>query len=189
MDNFDQLLRSVSGLPVRSLIGISGFGGSGKSTLAARLSAEIDSPILSVDSFFKNNSGLSFSCWEAIDYERLLHEVLVPYKNGGGTVSYHHFDWESNSSSTVRSIGTGVRLIIEGVGLFRPGLLEYFDYTVWIDCSLEVAIKRGKARDRNEYGVDNDLLWDGVWRRNDQEYFERYEPDKKADFRFRGGKA
>ena len=185
MDNYDQLLRSVSRLPVRSLIGISGFGGSGKSTLAARLSVEIDSPIVSVDSFFEDSS--AFSCWEAIDYERLVREVLVPYKNGSGTVSYHHFDWESNSSSKVRSTGRGVHLIVEGVGLFRPRLIEYFDYTIWIDCSLTVATERGKTRDKNEYNSDNDVLWDGLWRRNDQEFFDRFGPHTKVDFRFRGG--
>jgi len=71
--------------------------------------------------------------------------------------------------------------VVEGVGIFHPDLLPLFDTTVWIDVPLEVASSRGKARDRERYGVDNDVLWDAVWVPNDTEYFERFRPNELAD--------
>ena len=72
-------------------------------------------------------------------------------------------------------------LIIEGVGLFRPNLLKYFTLKMWIDVPLDVASSRGKKRDRDEYHNPNDACWDGIWKDNDIEYFEKCKPKELAD--------
>ncbi len=71
---------------------------------------------------------------------------------------------------------------MEGIGLVRPSLMPYFDCSVWVDIPLEVAVERGKRRDREEYKVDHDSLWDELWMPNDRDYFEKYSPKEKVDF-------
>ena len=73
-------------------------------------------------------------------------------------------------------------IIVEGVGLFRPELMKYFAYTIWIDVPIDVAIARGKKRDREEYDSPNDELWDGMWKKNDEEYVAAFKPQEVADF-------
>ena len=71
--------------------------------------------------------------------------------------------------------------MVEGVGLFRPVLTRYFSLMVWVECPLEEAIRRGKKRDREVYNQPPDEAWDGVWRRNDEEYARSCQPAKIAD--------
>ena len=60
--------------------------------------------------------------------------------------------------------------------------MKYFNYTIWIDCPIEVAIARGKRRDREDYGISQDENWDGIWRNNDLQYFKRFLPKESADY-------
>lgn len=68
-------------------------------------------------------------------------------------MTFREFDWEKNKIGGSTTIKPGNHLIVEGVGLFRPELLKYFAFTIWIECPIEVAIARGKKRDRDEYGI------------------------------------
>ncbi|TSC61399.1 MAG: hypothetical protein Athens041674_789 [Parcubacteria group bacterium Athens0416_74] len=81
----------------------------------------------------------------------------------------------------MREVPSTNTLIIEGVGLFRPELMKYFAYTIWVDCPLEEAVARGKKRDKDEHHNPQDELWDGIWKKNDIEYFDTYKPNEIAD--------
>ena len=72
-------------------------------------------------------------------------------------------------------------LLVEGVGIIHPGLLPFFDLTVWIDCPLYIAAERGRNRARETHGVDHDRLWRDVWVPNDRDYFDQFRPDLLAD--------
>ncbi len=72
-------------------------------------------------------------------------------------------------------------MLVEGVGLFRPSLMDRFSYTIWIDCPIDVAIARGKRRDNEDYGVNNDEYWDGIWRKNDLGCYNEFKPKEKVD--------
>jgi len=181
MDIASNLIDELKCLPIPKLIGVSGFGGAGKSSIAKVLGDALGASVVSVDSFQKRGAfDTKYTLWKIMDYDRLEKEVLLPFLYGDKTISYGHFDASQEMiSNTIKFDNEGV-LIVEGVGLFRPELMKYFTYTIWVDCTLEEAIERGKTRDKEEYNNPNDTLWDGMWKQNDIQYFEKFSPDKNA---------
>jgi len=177
----EDLIQKISSLPKPAIVGVSGFGGSGKSTAAKQLGKALNASVVGVDSFQQKGAFTTqFSLWEIMDYARLEKEVLEPFSKGQ-KVEYRHFDAEKEILLNTIGIESDGILIVEGVGLFRPELLKYFSYKIWIDMPVEMAIARGKKRDREEYGNPTDALWDGVWKDNDLQYLEQYKPKEVAD--------
>ena len=181
MEITEQLIKTIKNLPTPTLVGVSGFGGSGKSSVAKKLGEALNAAVVGVDSFQTKGAFDSvFSLWEIMDYARLEKEVFQPFKNNESVIYYGHFNSKSESiSETVEVKNNGI-LIVEGVGLFRPELLKYFSYKIWVDLPIEEAITRGKKRDREEYGNPTDELWDGMWKDNDLQYLEAYKPKETA---------
>lgn len=177
----EDLIAKIDSLKTPAIIAISGVGGSGKSTFSKKLAEAINAPIIEIDSFIRDRTLSEYSNWNLIDFKRLEDEVLAPFKSGTNSIEYHHFDWAKNIATKLIQITSNNYIIIEGVGLFRPELMKYFDYTIWIDCPLEDAIKRGKKRDREEYHNPQDELWNGIWKKNDLEYLEHFKPAETAD--------
>lgn len=163
------------------IIMISGFGGAGKSTYSRKLAKELSAPIIGIDSFFKSLEFDKFHLWNSIDYKRFEEEVLKPFIKGSKSISYGEFDWLEKCINKTLSVSASDYIIVEGIGLFRPELMKYYTYKIWIDCPIDVAIERGSRRDRLEYGVNHDYLWNGVWKDNDLECYEVYKPDEIAD--------
>ena len=176
------IVKQIQNLPTPIIVGISGFGGSGKSTFASLLEKKVHAPIIGVDSFSKSNIHEGYKLWDIMDFQRLEKEVLQPFTLGNHSIVYGDFNWDTNCIEKSISIRNDNIIIIEGVGLFRPNLMKYFSYTIWIDCPIEEAIKRGKKRDKDEYGNPQDKYWEGIWKKNDTQYFEEFSPKKKADF-------
>ncbi|MGB3532165.1 MAG: hypothetical protein WBA13_01465 [Microcoleaceae cyanobacterium] len=178
------LLEKVTSLPNHSIIGISGFGGSGKSTLANTLSNQLNCDQICTDSFMTDVSNHQLSCWNNIDYTRLIDEIIIPFNHKYKTLTYSHFDSNINAISEKITIKTVNNLMIEGVGLFHPDIMKYLTFALWVECPLQTAIARGKQRDRFVHHNPKDQLWDGVWKNNDLEFFEKFSPDKNASFIF-----
>ncbi|MES2216349.1 MAG: hypothetical protein V4481_03565 [Patescibacteria group bacterium] len=177
----EKVLDQLRPLPSPQLIGVSGVGGAGKSSWANLLGNTLSIPVIGVDSFQKSGAfDLDYSVWEIMDFSRLEKEVLQPFTEKQ-TVRYGHYNVPSNSISKIVEIPYTGKLIVEGVGLFRPELIKYFTFKIWIDCPVEVAIARGKKRDREEYNNPTDTYWDGVWKKNDTQYIQQFDPKSKAD--------
>jgi uridine kinase len=163
------------------LVGISGFGGSGKSTLALALGNSLEAPIVGVDAFSKSTVHEGYEYWDIMDFDRLEKEVLKPFVSGSESMKYGNFNWESNSVDSEVTIAHGGILIVEGVGLFRPSVMKYFSWTIWIDCPIEEAIACGKKRERERNNNRQDEYWDGIWKKNDIQCFERFSPKTHVD--------
>jgi uridine kinase len=175
-----KIIEYISHLPKPAIIAISGFGGAGKSTIAKELGSIISSPVISVDSFWKNNLDDIYSLWNIVDIERLKDEVLNPFSTGVFHFTYNDLSWGKNEEHQI-SAGGGF-LIIEGVGILRPECMDYFACSIWIDCPLDEAVIRGKKRDREEYNHPQDEKWEGIWKTNDKDFFETFRPDNLATF-------
>lgn len=176
------IIKHVESLTPPAIIAVSGFGGSGKSTISKKLSECLDkAPVVCVDSFFIDNTTTVYSLWDIMDFDRLTNEVLIPFSLGKEIISYGHYDWGNNSIKHQISVPKSKYLIVEGVGLFRPELLEFFDYKIWIDCPIDMALERGKQRDQVLYDDSQEEKWDGIWKENDLQCFNTYKPKEIAD--------
>jgi excinuclease ABC subunit A len=169
----------------KQIIGISGFGGSGKTTISKKIGNKLNIPVVSVDSFQKVGVFDSkYKLWEIMDYERLEKEVIIPFLNGDKKIKYGHCDGVKKEPIKYIEFENSGHLIIEGVGIFRQEILKYLNYKIWIDCDLDEAIKRGKKRDKEVGQAVVDKLWDGLWKKNEEECFKEFSPIEKADFVF-----
>lgn len=176
------LVSTIKNLPEPAVVAISGFGGSGKSTFAKLLGDKLNAPVVGIDSFQKRGAfNTEFELWEIMDFSRLEEEVLKPFLRGDKSIQYGHFNAPTESIAKTIEVQNGGVLIVEGVGLFRPELMDYFIYKIWLDVPLDDATERGKKRDREEYGNPQDESWDGVWKKNDLEYYEKFRPAEVAD--------
>ena len=175
-----EILEKIAALSKPAIIAISGFGGSGKSTFAGMLGERMGAPVVDVDSFARNRLG-GGSNWDAFDFARLEREVLIPFIEDQDPIIHGQYDWGENAVISTRQVHHDGLLIIEGVGLFRPELLKYFSYKIWIDVPLEESIERGKKRDREVYNNPQDEKWNGIWKTNDTEFFEKFDPKGIAD--------
>lgn len=173
----NQLESIITKLQTPSIIAISGFGGSGKSTFANILLSETNTPVISMDEFIKDKEITDYKLWDWYDYDRLEDEVLIPFLNNKNLLIFGHFDWLENKVNGNLEIKHSGKIILEGLGSFQPRLLKYFSYKIWVDCQIEEAIKRGKERSQN----DGDQHWDGLWKQNDLEFYEKYKPKEVAD--------
>lgn len=176
-----EIVEKIISLKTPMIVAVSGFGGSGKSTFAQLLGSDIDAPVIGLDSFIKDRMLADYSLWNLMDFDRLEREVLMPFSEGKSPVAHGHFDWEKNAIGEIREVSHDGRIIVEGVGLFRPHLSMYFEYKIWVDCPLEEAIARGKKRDREEYHNPQDEAWEGIWKKNDLEYLNAFNPKDAAD--------
>lgn len=181
MEISQEIVEKIKNLPKPAIVAISGFGGAGKSTTAEMLGKMLDASVVGVDSFATDRLDINHSLWGSVDFKRLEQEVFIPFVEGQNLITYGHYDWNVNGIGKTMSVNHNGLLIVEGIGLFRPELLKYFSYKIWIDTPMDEAIRRGKKRDREVHKNPQDEKWDGVWKRNDTEYFETYKPKEQAD--------
>ena len=176
-----EAIQIIKELHLPSIVAISGFGGSGKSTAAQKLSVMLHAPAIGIDQFSKDRTKEDYTHWEGMDFQRFEHEVLIPFTKGTNPILYGHWDHHANDIIKIVQVPHFGILIVEGVGIFRPELVTYFDYKIWIDCPQEEANARAKKRDREVHKNPQDEKWDGLWKRNDSEYFETYKPRAQSD--------
>jgi len=182
--DFDLLVASVrqtltATAPV--VVAVSGFGGSGKSTLADRLAdafAVGRRQVLRTDSLYSttpHGAGLfDITDWPLL--RRLLSDV-----RRSDRLTYVGRRYCGEPVEIDEPMPRVV--ILEGLRLFRPELMSAYDIAVWIDCPLEQATRRAKARNLAQGDSEYELgLWNTLWAPLDAEYFGRYRPKELATF-------
>lgn len=173
-------------------IAISGYGGSGKSTLAKEISSKLPgSTVIPIDDFIIGARNERSKDWATFDRARLTTDILVPAQIGKNLryKVYNSGDFVAGRGGKWREVTIGQFIIVEGCSMVHPALLPHFDYTIWIDCPQELALKSAKARDQLETklfaGENTDKLWDKVWGPNDRDFFETFRPDQLATVRIK----
>lgn len=164
------------------IIAISGFGGSGKSTLSQELQNELgDAEIISIDAFIVDRLQKRSTDWEGFDRERFRVQVLEPVIHGE-EINYDEYNWKENKIIGKKTIGHLPKyLIVEGCSILHPDLLKYYDFSIWIDYPLDLATQRGLKRDQ-EWGANHDDFWLNLWKPNEEDFFNKYHPDKMASY-------
>ena len=162
-----------------AVVAVSGFGGSGKSTLADRLAATfgIDRGlVLRTDNLYSTNPH-GRGLFDITDWT-LLGRLLLEARHAE-RLSYVGRTYAGDPVE-VDDVMPRV-VIVEGLRLYRPDLMSAYDVAVWIDCPLERATERAKARNRLQGESAYELgLWDSLWAPLDGEYFQSYRPDQLA---------
>lgn len=162
-------------------VGVSGFCGAGKSTLTRSLVGRVTGAVrIRGDDFLDpDRSHRRSTDWEGVDRERLVTEVLLPFR-GGRAGSFRRFDWSAGRLGEPEPIPTARILVVDLIGLFHPEALQFIDLAVWCDVDLATAARRGMARDAS-LGRRHDDLWRDVWMPNDADFTARFAPRVAAD--------
>jgi uridine kinase len=161
------------------LIGIEGFSGAGKSTVATKLAQFLGRAyIIGIDDFIVKEK-LTDSSWDAgvFDRARLERQILIPSTNSQ-TLSYQKLLWQTSQLSEFIEIPPVDHLIIEGISAYHPDIEKYYDYKIWVETPIDVANRRGRARDGSN---ENAQYWE-LWSKNDLRYQQEHHPELAADF-------
>ncbi|WP_410511495.1 uridine kinase [Paenibacillus sp. BR2-3] len=164
------------------IIGIDGCGGAGKSTYAQKLRdhyhGELPASIVHMDDFYlpsnrrgDENDGIGVN----FDWRRLLDQVLIPIKNHTDGF-YQRYDWNKDALDDWHRVPIGL-LVVEGVYALRQELVDYYDYSIWIETDFSTRLARGIERD----GENMRHTWEEVWMPAEQKYVELEQPHEKAD--------
>jgi uridine kinase len=166
---------ALCGLPRRTktlLIGVDGCSGSGKSSFARALADHLPgASVVPGDGFIVSSGGSP-----DIDWSRLLTEVITPLSTDR-PAAYRYFSWWSSSYSEERTVAPGGVVIIEGCFTLHERVRPYFDYKIWVQCPLDVAINRCIERD----GPRSTGLWEGAHKPAERTYLETQRPFVFAD--------
>jgi uridine kinase len=169
----------------RVTIAISGFGGSGKSHLATQLREQFAikaDQVIKMDRLYSSNPDgpgiLDQNDWVLL--RRILRDIREgrPLKYQGRTYRGRIVEVDEELPRVV---------IVEGIRLLRPDTFEFFDATIWINCSQAFALQRAKERDRLQGEDETEVArWDTDWGPKDRAYFDRYRPARGAMFLYDG---
>lgn len=164
------------------VVAISGHGGSGKSTLAERLARQFDvaeNQIVQIDDLHAKNYMQAKSLFEHHDWATIM-DILKNVRTSKHLKYLKHDDKEVES---LVDVPRPRLVLLEGIRLIRPEVLQYVDVSVWIDCPLDVATKRAVDRNRQQGDSEAEIaLWDSKWVPESKLYFEQIAPHRLASF-------
>tara|TARA_B100000963_G_C22493244_1_gene610231 strand:+ start:180 stop:779 length:600 start_codon:yes stop_codon:yes gene_type:complete len=152
------------------LIGLIGGTGSGKTTILNRIKRDLNTKnigIISSDSYYRDNSNLSFEERDNLNYDEpkaidfdLLNKHIEKLKIGKDIYipKYcfsSHLRLKKAEKLTPKKI-----LIIEGILILsNDKLRNHIDFSIFLDCPREIRLKRRLIRDVNERGrKHNDII-------------------------------
>ncbi|MBO6120204.1 MAG: AAA family ATPase [Lachnospiraceae bacterium] len=166
-------------LPIPSVISIDGPCASGKSTLAKELETLLEVNILHMDDFYlpfqKRDKNWMNIVAGHMDFERLIENVLKPYKAKRKT-NYISYDCHSDMYLQEIPIDLEKILIIEGSYSSHPTLNDYVDLKIFIEVDRDEQVKR--LTNRNKDTVDKFL---SMWVPFENNYFETLKIREKSD--------
>ncbi len=186
--------------PVR--VGIDGVDASGKTILADELVKPFevlgrDVIRVSIDRFhnprevrYRQGRTSPQGYYEdSFNFEAIISQVLEPL-GPHGDLEYRpeSFDFVSDSEIICSTQQANIEsiLIFEGVFLHHPKIVEYWDFTVFVQASFETTIKRAYDRDLHLFETPGQIekLYSTKYIPGQQIYLETESPDNKANVVF-----
>lgn len=143
------------------IVGIDGVDGSGKTRLADELAARMSSSRrvvrVSIDGFhhlrehrYRLGPASPEGFWlDSYDYERFRREVIDPFRSGLGPYlpAGHDVDSDRLLSGPRHDVPQGSLLLVDGIFLHRPELVDVWDLTVFLDVPFSESVRRMSVRD------------------------------------------
>ncbi len=170
-------------------VGIDGVDASGKTFLADELAEELESSgreiiRISIDGFHnlkemrykKGRNSPEGYYFDSFNNRAIINKVLLPL-GPEGNLKYRKkiFDFKIDSriNSSLESANKNAILLMDGVFLFRPELVEYWDLKIFLDVDFEITVKRASKRDGYYLGSEQEII---------KKYNTRYVPGQKLYF-------
>lgn len=159
----------------RALVALDGVDGAGKTTIARELIdlAEEDAgnsgtaparPVASVgiDGFHypravrhADGTGPETFYRNSYDYNSFLESVVGPFRRGDSVVpAAWDVDADRPVESQPRILPSDCVLLVEGIFLHRPELVDLWDASVWVDVPFEISVPRGNERFAGAFDAD-----------------------------------
>ncbi|QQS58955.1 hypothetical protein IPN35_05210 [Candidatus Peregrinibacteria bacterium] len=168
-------------------VGIDGVDGSGKSIFADELAEHLRNKHqkvvrASLDGFHnpehvryqKGKDSPEGYYADSFNYREVSEVLLKPLRSGVGEYRTSTFDYRTNSktNSPIQQSTPDTILVMDGVFLFRPELLKYWDMRIFLDVDFEETLRRVLQRStEQEYiGAEQKIL---------ERYRNRYIPGQK----------
>jgi len=142
------------------LVGLSGIDGSGKGYVTGQIEARlaqhgVAAAIVNVDGWlnlpgerFNQDAPAEHFYANAIRFDELFSQLVLPLRERRSVHLVADFA-EENAPSFRKHIydfkDVGV-VVVEGIFLFKPQYRQFFDLTVWLDCSFPTALARAIER-------------------------------------------
>jgi len=181
------ILSHKKDLPLR--VGIDGIDAAGKTSLANELAEELTNlghPVLrtSIDGFHnpkeirRQRGSLSPEgyYYDSFNYVLLTTHLLQPLEpQGNRRIRLSAFDFKTEQKTAAEEL-TATNdhiLIFEGVFLFRPELIHYWDVKFFVEINFETSLNRALERDLYLFGSSDEI---------EKRYNERYIPGQKIYF-------
>jgi uridine kinase len=183
--------------PVR--VAIDGIDAAGKTTLADELASALAAAgraviRASVDGFqrpraerYRRRDTSPLGYYEdAFDYPALQAALLLPLGPGGNRL-YRRAVFDVRHDAPLRAptetAPYDALLLVDGVFLLRPELVDLWDYTIFVRLDFEMGLRRALERDLPVFG-SSEVIQQRYLQRyypGQRLYFERAMPEQRAD--------
>ncbi|RAO12377.1 uridine kinase [Micromonospora noduli] len=176
-------------------VAVDGVDGVGKSTFADELAALLSSRgrhvvHVSADDFHHRRAARHRrgrdspeGFWlDSYDYEALVHNVLEPFGLGGSRryrPAVHDLRRDEVLDLAWRTAAPGAVLIVDGLFLHRDELVEFWDFSVFLDAPFAVTVARMARRDGSHPDPEHPSLSRYVG--GQRLYFAACAPHERAD--------
>jgi hypothetical protein len=156
-----------------AVLAVDGRAGAGKSTLAGRLAAAVPgAAVVHTDDIAWHES---FFDWAHL----LVDGVLDPVRRGL-PVAYRPPAWDARGRGGAIVVLAGCPLlVVEGSGVGRRALGRHVEALVWVQSDVELARRRGIARDIAKGEEDPAAFWE-EWQAEEVPLFARERPWERA---------
>ncbi|MFH1438989.1 MAG: cytidylate kinase family protein [Candidatus Woesearchaeota archaeon] len=174
--------------PIR--VGIDGVDASGKTTLANELAEELKSYNrqiirVSIDGFHnskeirykKGRDSPEGYYFDSFNNQAIIENVLKPLSLNGDlhyTKAVFDFKTEAKVIVPTEQANMNAILLMDGVFLFRPELVNYWDIKIFLDVDFKITLQRALKRDGYYLGSEQQII---------EKYNQRYVPGQRLYFR------
>lgn len=194
----DAILGYQKDLPV--LVGIDGVDAAGKTTLADKLAVrlkECNRQIIraSIDGFHnpkairyrKGRNSPNGYYQDSFNHHLIIDKLLKPLSSGDLKYKEVVFDYRIDDEVNVPSkkADKDAILIMDGIFLFRPELLNYWDIKIFLDVSFDMTLQRAIKRAKDQETPDSEQEIIDIYNRRyipgQRLYFQEASPQEKVD--------